>query len=334
MHVKTWLIGCMLGVLLMVVVGGYTRLSGAGLSITEWKPIVGTLPPLSESAWQAEFIKYKASPEYQQVNQGLSFHHFKFIYAVEYLHRLLGRLLGLWFLLPLLCFWRRKHLDTNEKRGLIFIGLVGLLQGGMGWYMVKSGLVNVPYVSPIRLSIHLLFAVTLLCLFYRLWLKRMGSVVAVSYCQRRHAIVCFVLALLTLFYGGLVAGHKAGLIYNTYPLMNGSFLPIEIKGAAPLWYKALYEPAVVQWIHRWLAFVLLLMTMGLIKRYSQFKAFKNTGLMAGGLIGVQVSLGILTLVYAVPLKLALLHQLFGVSLVVLLFQFVMQTKLMESKPAP
>ena len=325
-----WLRLCMAGVFLMIAIGGFTRLSGSGLSIVEWKPIVGTLPPLSHQAWQDEFSKYKASPEYQQVNFDISFKRFKFIYMVEYIHRLVGRLVGLLFFLPLAFFWLGGHLSTFQKRYFTALTLTGISQGFMGWYMVKSGLVDDPMVNPARLTAHLLIATLILTLFYREVLRTCRHGKIKKHLQNNKllsnlALIGFIASVCTLTYGGLVAGHKAGLIYNTFPLMNGSLIPtdqwIASKGLANLYQN----PAIVQFIHRILAVItfglgFLITHKNLNSVNTHLKPLFIGSLLLSIALIMQLLLGILTLLHSVPLSLALAHQLLGIVVVMLFFR--------------
>ncbi|MAP25039.1 MAG: heme A synthase [Rickettsiales bacterium] len=325
-----WLRLCMAGVFLMIAIGGFTRLSGSGLSIVEWKPIVGTLPPLSHQAWQGEFSKYKASPEYQQVNFDISFRRFQFIYMVEYIHRLVGRLVGLLFFLPLAFFWIRGSLSTFQKRYFITLTFIGISQGFMGWYMVKSGLVDDPMVNPARLTAHLLIATLILTLFYHEVLRVCHHSKIKKHSQNHKrtsnlALIGFIASVCTLTYGGLVAGHKAGLIYNTFPLMDGSLIPtdqwIANKGLANLYQN----PAIVQFIHRILAFITFGLGLMVARNNLKSKTAHSKSLFIGSLLLIsalvmQLLLGILTLLHSVPLSLALAHQLLGIIVVMLFFR--------------
>lgn len=319
-----WLRACLCAVFLMVAIGGYTRLSGAGLSIVEWKPLVGAIPPLSTSAWQEEFVKYQASPEFQKVNFDMTLSEFQWIYFVEYFHRLVGRLVGILFFIPLVLFWRQGTFSGVQKRRFMGISLLGALQGFMGWYMVKSGLIHEPMVSPIRLTGHLLLAVCILSLLYWELLETLAKRSVQKSTSADHCFSFWVLCLgfLTLVYGGLVAGHKAGLVYNTFPLMEGHLFPIH-EWRPELGLLNLYQnPVVVQFIHRVLAVTLFVMggflSVRLLKRPSGELFWPAVTLVVG--LCAQVTLGILTLLFYVPLSYALLHQLMGIIVFMLLLR--------------
>ncbi len=301
-----WLWGALFLVFCIIVVGGVTRLTHSGLSMVEWKPIMGILPPLNEIDWQIAFDKYKQFPEYQQINMGMPLSNFKFIFFMEYFHRLLGRLIGLFFFLPFVIqLGRGKLPPTFKKAGFIALFL-GALQGGLGWYMVKSGLSLEPSVSHYRLAAHLLMAlliggviIWMLCKHYEVKQVKVRS---------PHLIhIAMTFLVLTVLYGAFVAGLKAGLIYNTYPLMNGEFIPGEWMDLTP-WYSNLFENhGTVQFIHRNLAhltFVLIAFTAFKIRR-KETKIWSFLAL-------IQVILGIKTLLFQVPVSLGTLHQAWAV----------------------
>lgn len=320
-----WLLGTCFLIWLMIMLGGATRLTHSGLSIVEWKPITGILPPLTHMQWLGEFDKYKQFPEYKLINQGMSLSSFQFIYFMEYAHRLLGRLMGLWFMIPLFFFWIRHRLSSTLKKRALIALILGMSQGFLGWYMVKSGLVKDPSVSHYRLTAHLALAVALYGLLFWTALEIMCSS---SKSKRRtepqiiehlSIISCGAISL-TILYGGLVAGLKAGLIYNTFPLMEGQFIPSEWAFHQPLWINFFENAALVQWIHRWLA----LSTLGLIL-YTAWKTWNIspnkhthvTALFFAIAALVQATLGVITLIYQVPVSLGTIHQ--GASVVVLSF---------------
>ncbi len=302
---------------LMIMLGGATRLTHAGLSIVEWKPITGVIPPLNDEEWQEEFVKYQAFPEYQLINKGMSLDEFKTIFWMEYAHRLLGRLIGIFFFLPLIVFWTRGMLPAFLKKQSIVIALLGIFQGGMGWYMVKSGLIKDPTVSHYRLTVHLLVAVVIYTLLFWSILK-----LSLQKGLGRSSLVgiahgCCILVLITITYGGFVAGLKAGLIYNTYPLMEGQFIPSEWNFLKPLYLNFLENPATVQWAHRTLALITLgTIIFASLKAHRQgLWSFKLAALAMGFVTFLQVILGILTILYQVPVSLGTLHQ--GTAVVVL-----------------
>jgi cytochrome c oxidase assembly protein subunit 15 len=316
-----WLLAAAFMIVLMVAIGGITRLTNSGLSIVEWKPITGAIPPLSVSDWQAEFTKYQQSPEFKQINFNMDLKEFKFIYMLEYVHRLAGRITGIVFLIPFLFFIKRKTLDTSTIKSLGVIFLLGILQGFIGWYMVKSGLSNHPDVSHYRLSLHLTTAFIIfgLILWQAFNLINKGKDDCPSLPKmiivQAWLIICYI--LLQVVYGGLVAGLDAGLIYNTFPLMEGEILPKEALSLKP-WYLNLVENrAMVQFIHRILA---LLVTVNItvfyikgiiIKLPRKLQIAMNLLLIV---LIIQVSLGIITLIKNVPIAFASLHQIVAMLL--------------------
>lgn len=308
-----WLLGTCFLIWLMIILGGATRLTHSGLSIVEWKPITGVIPPLNHDQWLVEFEKYQQFPEYKLINHGMSLSSFQFIYFMEYAHRLLGRLMGLWFMIPLVFFWMRQRLSfTLKKRALIAL-VLGMSQGFLGWYMVKSGLVKDPSVSHYRLTAHLALAIALYGLLFWTALQVMGGSTSKPETPliRRLSLYSCIAISLTILYGGLVAGLKAGLIYNTFPLMEGQFIPGEWSFHTPLWVNLFENAALVQWVHRWIA----LTTLGLVL-FTCWKTWalspnKHTKVTACyfALVAVgQATLGILTLLLQVPVILGTLHQ--------------------------
>ncbi len=300
-----WLLLCILLVVAMILLGGATRLTESGLSIVEWKPITGIIPPLSEEAWALEFEKYKAFPEYQLKHMDLMLSDFKFIFYMEYSHRLLGRFLGLVFLLPLFFFW--KHCEKPLRRKLLVILALGMIQGGMGWYMVKSGLVNNPYVSHYRLAAHLSLA--FLLLFFML------SALLSLYPDRKKPPqklnfplrITFFLTSVTIIYGAFVAGLRAGKLYDTFPKMGGDWVPSEWLFYTPVYTNFLENPATVQWVHRVLAMLTGASCLWLINRLWVLR-YKTEAVLLFLAVSLQITLGIITVLYIVPIKLALLHQ--------------------------
>jgi cytochrome c oxidase assembly protein subunit 15 len=315
-QIALWLFACCALVFAMVVVGGVTRLTHSGLSITEWQPILGALPPLSAADWDEAFRKYQATPEFHEVNAGMDVDGFKRIFWWEYAHRLLGRLIGAVFVVPLLWFALRQRIPPSLAPKLVAIFLLGALQGALGWYMVQSGLVDDPRVSQIRLAAHL--GVALLILGSMFWVAlslirpAKGGDGATPDRLSRYALAVVALVFLMTLSGGLVAGIRAGLTYNTFPLMNGHFLPPEIMLLDP-WYRNFVDNmATVQFDHRIIALLLALAvpsywwwvrTAGAIPPAARFGA----DLLLAMLV-VQATLGIATLLLVVPLPLAAAHQ--------------------------
>jgi heme a synthase len=313
---------------LILIVGGITRLTQSGLSIVDWAPIMGVVPPLNELQWQETFDRYRQFPEYQQLRQGMSLDEFKFIFFWEYLHRMLARFIGLVFIIPFAIFWMRGEMPRPLlKRTLVLFGL-GALQGTIGWYMVASGLVDRPHVSHYRLAIHLsiAFAIFAGCLWIAAGLRaeplRERVAPATARMMRRGLAILGGLLGLQIFYGALVAGLKAGLIHNTFPLMGGGLIPPNLLWLDPLWLNPLENPVAVQWVHRVLGTVLGVAAIALFLRVLRSDADPvsrrfNVALL--GLVLAQYLLGVLTLIYHVPVSLGVAHQamamvIFGVWL--------------------
>jgi len=315
--VAAWLLVCCALVFAMVVVGGVTRLTHSGLSITEWQPIVGTVPPLSQSDWDAAFAKYRATPEYREVNRGMALAEFKGIFWWEYAHRLLGRLIGVAFLVPFLWLVARRRIPPGYAAPLAAIFLLGGLQGALGWYMVQSGLVDDPRVSPFRLAAHLslafvIFAAMLWTALSLLFPQRASNELPAHRATRRLALAYAALVLLMIVTGGFVAGIRAGFAYNTFPLMNGHVVPPEILMLEPAWTNFFWNMATVQFDHRMIAWTLAIVTPLLWRRVRR-TAGAAPRARAGAdalliMLALQIGLGIATLINVVPLPLAAAHQ--------------------------
>jgi cytochrome c oxidase assembly protein subunit 15 len=316
--IAAWLLVCCALVFAMVVVGGVTRLTHSGLSITEWQPIVGTLPPLNDADWSEAFAKYQATPEYAQVNRGMTFDAFKGIFWWEYFHRLLGRAIGVVFALPFLWFLARRRIPPGSGLApkLFGIFVLGALQGALGWYMVQSGLVDDPRVSQLRLTAHLglallIFAAmfwTALSLLERPLEPRRTTSVSLRRFANALAALVFVMALS----GGLVAGIRAGFAYNSFPLMNGQLVPTEILMLDPWYLNFVNNMATVQFDHRLIAWTLALLVPIFWRRVRVANGPSPRSRLAAhlllGMLAAQIALGIATLLLVVPLPLAALHQ--------------------------
>lgn len=302
-------------IFVMLVVGGITRLTGSGLSMTDWNLIMGALPPMSAEEWRQAFERYKQFPEYQHINTGMTLWGFKQIFFWEYLHRLLGRLLGLVFLIPFFWFWFRGYFNRKLlKRMFILMGL-GAAQGAMGWIMVKSGLVDNPYVSHYRLAAHLLLAFILIgfCAWYALDLQQTSNrSTQFNPAYKKWGLAVGVLLFLQIFWGALTAGLDAGFIYNTFPLMNENWLPRNGFSMQPLLINLVENPGMVQLVHRLLGTILALTVLGLwgkaLTDNSLSQDVKLRVHILGVLILVQYVLGIFTLIYYVPVALGVIHQ--------------------------
>jgi cytochrome c oxidase assembly protein subunit 15 len=299
----------------MILVGGATRLTESGLSITEWKPIVGAVPPLSDADWKQAFEAYKQIPQYTELNSGMSLDQFKTIYWWEWTHRLLGRLIGVAFFVPFLFFWALGYIPRALLPRLIFLFLLGGLQGAVGWYMVKSGLVERISVSQYRLAAHL--GVALVILGYTLWLlfglggeKRPG---ATSHVQSTTWVAGLVLALIftQMLAGALVAGLDAGMGFNTWPLINGAFVPSGLGEASPWYLNEFENPLTVQFDHRMLGYAVVLAGLGQfiwLALRGEPPALLGSALTLALLAVLQATLGVWTLLLAVPIPLGLAHQ--------------------------
>ena len=310
--VSLWLWSVAALVFLMVVVGGATRLTESGLSITEWKPITGVLPPLSDAAWQAEFAKYKQIPQYSELFPTMTVGEFKFIFFWEWTHRLIGRLLGLAFAGPLALFWLRGMLPQGLKPKLVGVLALGGLQGVVGWWMVTSGLSGRIEVAQERLATHLVLAsitfAALVWLAAAVWPRAPRRTLPAYPGLRTLATILLGVTLLQIGLGGLVAGLRAGLTYNSWPLMDGHFVPptADLALLSPLWRNLVDNVTTVQFDHRMTAYLLLALAL-----FQAFVARSRGGWTFAAIVAAQAGLGILTLVLVVPLPAALLHQAFA-----------------------
>jgi len=316
--IRVWLLAVAALIFAMVLVGGATRLTESGLSITEWQPVTGTIPPLSQVQWQAEFDKYKTTPQYQQMNRGMSLGEFKTIFWWEWTHRLLGRLIGAAFLLPFLWFLWRGFVEPGLRSRLWAIFGLGALQGAVGWWMVASGLAGRTEVSQYRLAFHL----TLACIIYVaiLWTaERLAErpAHAVASRLRTTAIVLLVLVLAQIYLGALTAGLRAGLTYNTWPLIDGGFIPssAHLFFDRPLWRNFFENILTVQFDHRMMAYTVLIVALLHAADARRAKSIAAGAALLALAVTVQAALGILTLLAQAQLALALTHQ--AMALVVL-----------------
>jgi cytochrome c oxidase assembly protein subunit 15 len=315
-QVSAWLFAVAALIFAMVVVGGITRLTESGLSIVRWDPISGALPPLNDSQWQDAFALYKSSPQYQLVNRGMSLVEFRHIFFWEYVHRLLGRLIGLAFALPLLWFWLKKRIPRGYGPRLVAILALGGLQGAIGWSMVYSGLQDRPEVSHIRLAIHLLTALLLfsLTLWTALDLVRLARDPELPRAAMP-TIAIWTLSLLglQLMFGAYVAGLDAGFAFNSWPKMGEEWFPSGAPMMKPALRNLVDNPIVVQFVHRWLAFAVAAMALlfALAVRRAGLKA--RAAAVAGAVV-LQIALGISTLLSGVAIEIAVAHQAMAVLL--------------------
>lgn len=316
--VRRWLLCVAAMIFLTLVVGGATRLTESGLSIVEWKPVTGVLPPMTQGDWQAEFMKYQAIPQYRERNQGMSLDQFKTIYWWEWSHRLLARLTGAVFLLPFLVFLWRGWIPPHMRPRLWTLFASGALLGAVGWWMVASGLSGPrTSVSQYRLAFHL----TLACAIYA------GILWTAQQCVRREpgegvarlrfsALAIVILVLVQIYLGALVAGLHAGLVYNTWPLIDGAFVPdaSRLWFVTPLWRNFFENTLTVQFNHRMLAYAIWL--AALLHCYAAWRvqhAWRGAAIVAV-LVTLQAALGIVTLLHQTPLGLALAHQMLAIVL--------------------
>lgn len=324
--VGRWLLCVALLVFTMVVVGGITRLTESGLSIVDWRPVSGILPPLSEADWQAAFDAYKQYPEYQIMNRGMTLSEFQTIFWWEYVHRLLGRLIGFVFAVPLVYFWMRKSIPRGYGPRLLGLLFLGGAQGLLGWFMVKSGLVDHPEVSHYRLAAHLTLAFIIFAALFWTALDLLGH-------RRpsRDAVLgkwgrwILLLLFLQIIMGGLVAGLKAGYTFNTWPLMEGSFIPEHYMAMTPVWQNILDNTATVQFNHRMGAYLLVILSFFLLLKTFARRAPGQVRFLAGLLFTVlclQMTIGILTVLYAVPVALGAVHQAMALVVLAVVLMFV------------
>jgi cytochrome c oxidase assembly protein subunit 15 len=318
--IRIWLGAVILMVIAMIVVGGATRLTGSGLSITEWKPIHGVIPPIGEIEWQEEFAKYKQIPQYELVNKGMSLGEFKQIFWWEWGHRLLGRLIGVVFFVPFVLLWMSGRIERPLIPRLFGLFLLGGVQGGIGWWMVTSGLADRISVSQYRLAIHLTIACFILAV--AVWISRglvpdKGEDRAASAPLKGMASFLVAVVLVQIFLGGLVAGLKAGMTYNTWPLMDGSLIPSGVYSYDPAWRSVFEDVMTVQFDHRMVAYLLVI--AALVHAFQAWKLVPRSHAARRArhlavLVVAQAGIGIATLLAVTPLDLALLHQ-FGAAIV-------------------
>ncbi|HEU0067385.1 MAG TPA: COX15/CtaA family protein [Sphingomonas sp.] len=307
--VARWLMMVAVLIVAMVVVGGITRLTNSGLSITQWKPITGIVPPLNDAQWQAEFAGYKRIPEYSRFNANMDLAGFKAIFFWEYVHRALGRVIGLAFALPLLWFAVRRRIPAGYTLRLTALLALGAFQGAIGWWMVASGLSVRTDVSHIRLAVHLLTALTILAGIVWTALDLLAlhrNPMAQPARLRGIAVVAIGLLFLQLLYGALTAGLDAGFAFASWPLMGDTLFPAGVPMADPAWTNVFGNPVVVQFIHRWFAFVAAAGLVWLAIR--TWQSAPRTALIVVALAAAQILLGIATLLSGVQIDLAVAHQ--------------------------
>lgn len=313
-----WLIGVALMVLVMVVIGGLTRLTESGLSIVEWRPFTGWIPPLSSADWQALFDEYRQFPEYQKVNFGMTLAEFQNIFWLEYIHRLWGRLIGLAFALPFIFFIATGRVDRRLAWRLAGLFVLGGLQGLLGWVMVKSGLVDRPDVSAYRLTAHLVLALAIYAaLLWTGWSLLLADRRPARSAGGALTILPLAVIIPTLVFGGFVAGTNAGFAFNTFPTMDGEWVPADLLRLEPWWLNFFENIAAIQFAHRWLGITTLIVVVFVWWRLAG-GVLDRRGLVARHLLlaaaVTQVALGLSTLLLVVPTSLAAMHQAGGVIL--------------------
>jgi heme a synthase len=324
--VRIWLFAIAALVFAMVVAGGATRLTGSGLSITEWAPILGVIPPTSEADWRDAFEKYRQIPQYAHVNPGMSLDAFKSIYWWEWTHRLIGRLIGFVFLVPFVMFLARGAIPRRFILQVAALFVLGAAQGALGWFMVKSGLADRVDVSQYRLAAHLALAVTIGG--YAFWLglaiesERKTKAPCVSFAVKAGAAALAALIYLQIIAGAFVAGLRGGLASNTWPLMNGEVVPPGLDALSPWWLNLFENPLAAQFAHRMLGYAIAIFAVAFVLavwRTSEAETLRPPALALLAAVLAQIALGAATVVYGVPLGLALAHQanailLFAVAL--------------------
>lgn len=326
--VRNWLIVVAVMIFFMIVLGALTRLTESGLSMVEWKPITGILPPMSDAAWQAELQKYLSSPQGKTVGHDFTVGQFQNIFWLEFLHRLLGRLIGAVFALPLAWFWLRGKLSPRLKPRLLVMLVLGGLQGVLGWAMVASGLVDRPSVSHYRLAAHLLLAVALYA--YTIWLiLELGDPARrrddPRTARKAAGLIGFVLVVMT--FGAFMAGLRAGWSHNTFPTMSGYWIPPGLFDMQPWWINIFENGTTIQFIHRWLAKLLVLGVLALLIRARRSETYA-----AAAMSLVQLGLGIATILTGVNVTLAAMHQAGAVLLLTSLI--VVRHRAMPSRGHP
>lgn len=312
-YLTTWLYSGLILIAFMIIIGGITRLTQSGLSMVEWKLIGGTIPPLNDVEWQEMFAKYQQFPEYQKINKGMELSEFKMIYFWEYTHRLLGRLIGLVFIFPFIFFWLKKWFDHKQKKQLLLLLFLGGFQGFLGWFMVKSGLVDRPHVSHFRLAIHLLAAFGLMCYIY--WLILSFNSVTKKENKLIHRLSKWFIGLLIvqIIYGAFVAGLKAGYFLNINDSVLKQIAGYNFRNTND--FDLLYNAIDIQAFHRIFAWIVFIIAIIIYKK-SRNTNLKTNGTLLIGLVLFQISLGIATLLLRVHIHTAVTHQL--VAILVLL----------------
>lgn len=309
--IANWLTLCCLVILGMILLGGVTRLTHSGLSMVEWRPLLGIVPPLTDAEWMRVFNEYKLSPEYQLINFGMDLDGFKSIFMYEYLHRVLGRLIGMLYFFPLVYFWVKGRIPSDVKGRLVVFLILGGCQGLLGWYMVKSGLVDDPRVSQYRLAAHLGLAIFLYCclawLAFELHARARGVQKHIRTAVSPYALGLVALVFVMALSGALVAGTRAGFAYSTWPLMGTSFIPEGLYSMTPWWRSMFEDITTVQFNHRMFAYALIgILSTFAVRLWGQ--GLVRPALFVLCALFVQVVLGISALLMHVPVAIGAAHQ--------------------------
>lgn len=340
-RIVTWLFIGVVMVFVQILVGGVTRLTGSGLSITKWDIITGTIPPLTHAQWEEAFAQYRETPQYRQINQGMSLGQFTFIYFWEYIHRLWARSMGFVFLIPFLFFLFRRSLQRATLLRLFIVIFIASLAALFGWIMVASGLISRPWVNAYKLTVHLALGISLFLYLFYTWIREKGySFIPIQKKWRSLFRVLLVLVVIQVLLGGLVSGMKAALNYPTWPLMGGDILPGVLLDKSHwhpdtfLFYdQSVFMPALVQFLHRNMAYLILLISLYFGMRWIKEQPSHLHWVMYGwlGIIVVQVVLGILTLLQSIgsiPVLQGSLHQ--GVGILVITYLVFINLRIKEN----
>ena len=334
--VMNWLFIFAFIVAFLVVFGGFVRLTRSGLSIVEWNPISGVIPPLGQQAWEEEFAKYQLTPEYQKINTNMTLGEYQFIFYIEWIHRLIARLAGLAYAIPVFYFLFKKTIPFKEFGIYFVMGLLFIGQAFMGWYMVASGLVDRPSVSHFRLTIHLLFALTLLGL--ALWTAFGHKYGFPDYTKKANwslpsklAVTSLVILLIQISYGGMAAGLKAGHVSDTWPLMLGKLIPPNLFNS---WINIFETPQTIVFIHRWFAWlgiIVVPVVYYVAKKQNYPREITNGLLWLIGVVALQITLGVLTILSYVNIVVALIHQANAIVLFALAIYFIHRFRALDRR---
>jgi cytochrome c oxidase assembly protein subunit 15 len=336
--VMKWLYVFAFVVALLVVFGGFVRLTRSGLSIVEWNPISGVVPPIGQQAWEEEFAKYQQTPEYLHINSGMTLEEYKFIFYMEWIHRIIARLAGLFYAIPVFYFLFKKTIPFKEFGIYFVMGMLFIGQAFMGWFMVASGLVDRPAVSHFRLTIHLLFALALFSI--ALWTAlghKYGFLDAAKKAKwsfpSKFTLFSTVILLIQIAYGGMTAGLKAGHVSDTWPLMFGKLIPPNLFNS---WINLFETPQTIVFVHRWFAWlgILLVPYAYYLIRKQNYPAEIQKGLLwLTAVVALQITLGVLTILSYVNIVIALIHQANAILLLGLAVYFIHRFRALDEAKA-